>query len=696
MAVGWTDEGLGWVAPTSGDPVYRLYNPYVAGGDHHYTLSAAERDGLVAAGWRYEGVGWYSAPAKIGVPLYRQYNPYATTGTHNYTTSKAENDHLISVGWREEGVAWYGIDVSEGPGGGVYEYELRDGVKEIASYRGGDDGEFEIVARGEVPKVGDKVALQPTEENPLGGAGTVTSVSYTAHGTPSVKFEQASDPSEIFESISMSDRGVEVDSSTVIITEDQVSPSSRISVDDTWRPEEGSIGKEFDIPLDDDGSSYVRGGISVSPVVGYDVEWTFLGGLEHCEVSVGGDVEIGAEVCARSEEDVKILEVSAPLFMGFSIDIPLYLHVEADGSISVNVAYEMMTTMRLVDDEWVVEDTSDLDAELKAAVHVRLGAKVGAELKLLQIQLVDAAVGAGVDGSFVATTHETGLTCADLSAFMYVNVEVGTGTDYLVDLGWTFSKDVIDESNSPFKLPPTHLENGVQVPECTYGKDSGEEGPTYVARDVVQDRTVTAYQGSSSWEETREWAYPQFALSDGGSTAVLDQLNSSLRSSFEACLDSQMSMTMEDAMSGAEQTLCCHDTTASIDGSVACVRLDRDLFYGGAHGTRVVGGKFYDLAAGEEMSTYDALEMTEAEIRDAAREGLRVYFSEYTNVYGVDYDDAIDYLFLDDMIAVYRTEDAVVACFVEGVLGPVANGGQEIVIKALTDQVSVGDVIGIY
>ena len=97
VAVGWTDEGLGWVAPTSGDPVYRLYNPYVTGGDHHYTPSAEERDSLVAAGWRYEGVGWYSAPASTGVPLYRQYNPYAATGTHNYTTSEDERDHLVSV-----------------------------------------------------------------------------------------------------------------------------------------------------------------------------------------------------------------------------------------------------------------------------------------------------------------------------------------------------------------------------------------------------------------------------------------------------------------------------------------------------------------------------------------------------------------------------------------------------------------------
>ena len=79
---GWRYEGVGWVAPASGDPVYRLYNPYVPGGDHHYTLSEQERDSLVAVGWRYEGVGWRSY-ATNGVPLYRKYNPYAQTGTHN-------------------------------------------------------------------------------------------------------------------------------------------------------------------------------------------------------------------------------------------------------------------------------------------------------------------------------------------------------------------------------------------------------------------------------------------------------------------------------------------------------------------------------------------------------------------------------------------------------------------------------------
>lgn len=105
-SVGWTDEGTGWVAPTSGDPVYRLYNPYVAGGDHHYTTSAHEYNALKGMGWRQEGVGWRSGGS---VKVLRQYNPYAKTGTHNYTADSHERDVLVSLGWRDEGTGWYAV-----------------------------------------------------------------------------------------------------------------------------------------------------------------------------------------------------------------------------------------------------------------------------------------------------------------------------------------------------------------------------------------------------------------------------------------------------------------------------------------------------------------------------------------------------------------------------------------------------------
>lgn len=113
VAAGWKYEGIGWYAPkTSNTPVYRLYS----GTDHHYTMSVSERDWLISVGWKYEGTGWYSDDSK-GVALYRQFNPNVdpsaarnNSGSHNYTTSKSENDYLVSVGWRAEGIGWYGVN----------------------------------------------------------------------------------------------------------------------------------------------------------------------------------------------------------------------------------------------------------------------------------------------------------------------------------------------------------------------------------------------------------------------------------------------------------------------------------------------------------------------------------------------------------------------------------------------------------
>ena len=107
VRVGWSYEGIGWLAPaTSNTPVYRLYNEI--GGEHHYTTSVDERDFLVSIGWNDEGIGWYSDDNQ-SVPLYRQYNPNAFANNHNYTTSLEENDWLVTVGWQAEGVGWYGL-----------------------------------------------------------------------------------------------------------------------------------------------------------------------------------------------------------------------------------------------------------------------------------------------------------------------------------------------------------------------------------------------------------------------------------------------------------------------------------------------------------------------------------------------------------------------------------------------------------
>ena len=106
IAAGWSDEGIGWTAPTEGIQVYRLYNSFA--GEHHYTSSEVERDALMAAGWTHEEGGWFSDPNE-SVPLYRAYNPNAFANNHHYTTDWGEFVTLLGLGWRDEGVGWHGV-----------------------------------------------------------------------------------------------------------------------------------------------------------------------------------------------------------------------------------------------------------------------------------------------------------------------------------------------------------------------------------------------------------------------------------------------------------------------------------------------------------------------------------------------------------------------------------------------------------
>lgn len=109
IADGWKNEGIGWYAPSEGDPVYRLFNPE---GDHHYTTSSQERDALVKFGWVYEGVGWKTLTKQDGVnavPIYRQYNSNEPICNHNYTVSVHEMKSLVQLGWKDEEIGWYGV-----------------------------------------------------------------------------------------------------------------------------------------------------------------------------------------------------------------------------------------------------------------------------------------------------------------------------------------------------------------------------------------------------------------------------------------------------------------------------------------------------------------------------------------------------------------------------------------------------------
>ena len=51
--------------------IYRLYNKWTC--DHMYTTSLSEAKKIAKAGWQWEGIGWV-APTS-GTPVYRLYHP---------------------------------------------------------------------------------------------------------------------------------------------------------------------------------------------------------------------------------------------------------------------------------------------------------------------------------------------------------------------------------------------------------------------------------------------------------------------------------------------------------------------------------------------------------------------------------------------------------------------------------------------
>lgn len=95
--LGWTYEGIEWLAPEQGLPVYRLYNPN--DGRHIFTTDENEKSALVnEINCKFEGIAFYSDGNK---PIYRMYNP--NSGEHVLTAKRKEHNELSKIGWYCEG-----------------------------------------------------------------------------------------------------------------------------------------------------------------------------------------------------------------------------------------------------------------------------------------------------------------------------------------------------------------------------------------------------------------------------------------------------------------------------------------------------------------------------------------------------------------------------------------------------------------
>lgn len=101
IRLGWTDEGLGFVIPFDKKPVYMLMNRYST--DVLLTSDYNEADTLNDRDWDCLGVVGLDYGEENGVPVFRIYDGY----NHLFTVSENEKDELIKAGYKYEGIAFY-------------------------------------------------------------------------------------------------------------------------------------------------------------------------------------------------------------------------------------------------------------------------------------------------------------------------------------------------------------------------------------------------------------------------------------------------------------------------------------------------------------------------------------------------------------------------------------------------------------
>ncbi len=116
----WTYEGPAFCAYATDYvdglvPLYRFWSPVYH--SHFYTISADERDSVIATWpdtWTYEGIAFYvhseDSPPAGASPVYRFWNDQ--DGAHFYTMSETERAHVLAT-WSyflDEGIAFYAYE----------------------------------------------------------------------------------------------------------------------------------------------------------------------------------------------------------------------------------------------------------------------------------------------------------------------------------------------------------------------------------------------------------------------------------------------------------------------------------------------------------------------------------------------------------------------------------------------------------
>lgn len=342
--------------------------------------------------------------------------------------------------------------------------------------------------------VGDVVAFDSSSDEYDGAIGRVAEV-VDAEGSSTVTIDQISDPSEAFEMIDVAAYDVPVDYVELAEGVEYEQGMSRAL----------DLGKLKLKYKSKDGSTSAS--VSVNPkfdVVKFD--WGLFKGLKAVQVELSADTS--AEV---SHLNAKAADEKIPLFTAYghiwgplNARVDVNIHFTIDGKASIEVECSQVLGVKY--ERGHFSSYSESDAELKAKCQVESTLGVQMPIALLagvdkfSIQLIDVSGEAGFKGEASTTVRTPQLSCMDGRAYFFLKVSAGEETDWLKKIGFTYSKDLINDKNSALKWS-YHMENGQEVPACTWEEPSEPSDPDDSDLSAAPKEDFDYFVGSSNQKQ---------------------------------------------------------------------------------------------------------------------------------------------------------------------------------------------------
>lgn len=342
---------------------------------------------------------------------------------------------------------------------------------------------------------GDVVVVDPTDDNPTGAAIYVQSVDYGDNGSAVVSGRQA-ELDEFVDELQISGSSTqlvyfEAADDVEIIDKATGAASARASFEDdaTLADKTFKIGKYGTLDLD------------ASVDYALDFGW---GDIRLIELSIDASANFNWHYDTKvGKKDKKVGDAlfwtSVP---GVTIRAEFYVTYTATGEATIEAHASADAGVRYKNDKWKTWADKDFGASAAFEGTAQLAAEPSVALGFFGAGVVDASVEVGgmLEGGLYI--RETGLICADLDAWLYVQMGVGQHNSLAHTLGLSKTFDLVDKSNGP--RIKVHAENGKVVPECTWGKNpdspSGDVTPTSDFEYVVLDGSEGVNEVSAdSW-----------------------------------------------------------------------------------------------------------------------------------------------------------------------------------------------------